>query len=76
MASRSPHDHGHSRGDGAATNYEIAWVTVALQHLRAGGRFLSPDRSRAPIVADSMVRRAQLGHVATPASLLALANCC
>ena len=26
----------YSRGDGAATNYEIAWVTVALQHLRAG----------------------------------------
>ena len=25
-----------SRGDGAATNYEIAGVTVALQHLRAG----------------------------------------
>ena len=25
-----------SRGDGAATNDEIAWVTVALQHLRAG----------------------------------------
>ena len=26
----------YSRSDGAATNYEIAWVTVALQHLRAG----------------------------------------
>jgi hypothetical protein len=26
----------YSRGDGAATNYEIAWVAVALQHLRAG----------------------------------------
>jgi hypothetical protein len=26
----------YGRGDGAATNYEIAWVTVALQHLRAG----------------------------------------
>ena len=25
----------YRRGDGAATNYEIAWVTVALQHLRA-----------------------------------------
>jgi hypothetical protein len=23
-------------GYGAVTNYEIAWVTVALQHLRAG----------------------------------------
>ena len=26
----------YSRGDGVATNYEIAWVTVALQHLRVG----------------------------------------
>ncbi len=26
----------YRRGDGAATNYEIAWVTVALQHLRVG----------------------------------------
>jgi hypothetical protein len=26
----------YSRGDGVAINYEIAWVTVALQHLRAG----------------------------------------
>jgi hypothetical protein len=26
----------YSRSDGAATNYEIAWVTVALRHLRAG----------------------------------------
>ena len=25
----------YSRGDGAATNYEIARVAVALQHLRA-----------------------------------------
>jgi hypothetical protein len=25
----------YRRGDGAATSYEIAWVTVALQHLRA-----------------------------------------
>jgi hypothetical protein len=24
----------YSHGDGAAANYEIAWVTVALQHLR------------------------------------------
>jgi hypothetical protein len=26
----------YSRGDGAVTNYEIAWVTVALGYLRAG----------------------------------------
>ena len=65
----------YSRGDGAATNYEIAWVTVALQHLRAGDDSWDPDRSRAPMVADPMVRRAQPGHVAAPASLLALASC-
>ena len=65
----------YSRSNGAAANHEIAWVTVALQHLRVGGRFPGPDRSRAPMVAGPMVRRAQLGHVAAPASLLALANC-
>jgi hypothetical protein len=64
----------YSRGDGAATNYEIAWVAVALQHLRVG-KIPGPDRSRAPMVVDPLVRRAQLGHVAAPASLLALANC-
>ena len=26
----------YSRGGGAATSYEIAWVTVAPQHLRVG----------------------------------------
>ena len=26
----------YRRGDGAATDYEIAWVTVAPQHLRSG----------------------------------------
>ena len=26
----------YSHCDGAAANYEIAWVTVALQHLRVG----------------------------------------
>ena len=64
-----------SRGDGAVTNYEIARVTVALLHLRAGDDSWAPDRSRAPVVADLMVRRAQPGHVAAPASLLALAVC-
>ncbi len=39
----------YRRGDGAATNYEIAWVTVALQHLRA------KDDSRARI--DPVQRR-------------------
>jgi hypothetical protein len=61
----------YSRGNGAAANYEIAWVTAALQHLRAGEDPRDRGRSRAPVVADPMVRRPQLGHVATPASLLA-----
>ncbi len=26
----------YRRGDGAAASYEIAWVTVALQHLSVG----------------------------------------
>jgi hypothetical protein len=39
----------YRRGDGAATNYEVAWVTVALQHLRA------KDHSRARI--DPVQRR-------------------
>jgi hypothetical protein len=63
-----------SRGDGAATNDEIARVTVALQHLRAGDDSRARYRSRAPAVADPMVWRAQPGHVAAPASLLALAT--
>ena len=64
----------YRRGDGAATNYEIAWVTVALQHLRVG------DDAWARI--DPVHRwlwtlwfgGRQLGHVAAPASLLALAS--
>ena len=44
----------YRRGDGAAVNYEIGWVTVALQHLRVG-RCLGPDKSRA---VDPMVRQA------------------
>ena len=64
-----------SRGDGAATNDEIAWVTVALQHLRAGDDSWTRIDPRAPVLADPMVRRAQPGYVAPPTSLLALANC-
>ena len=63
----------YSRGDGAATNYEIAWVTVALQHLRLWNDCWPGDRSRTSMVADPMVLRAQLGRVAPPTSLLALA---
>ena len=40
--------------------------------LRATGRPVYPIN---PMSADPMVRRAQPGYVATPASLLALANC-
>ena len=63
-----------SRGDGAATNYEIALGDRGAAAPEGRGRFLDADRSRAPMVADPMVRRAQLGHVAAPTSLLALAN--
>ena len=65
----------YSRSNGAAANHEIALVTVALQHLSVGEPFLGPDRSCAPVVADPMVRRVQPGHVAAPASLLALPTC-
>ncbi len=64
----------YRRCDGAATSYEIAWVTVARAAPEDQGRCLGPDRCRAPTAADHMVRRAQLGHVAAPASLLALAR--
>ena len=65
----------YSRSGGAAASYEIAWVTVALQHQGSG------DDSRARI--DPVHRwlqtlwfgGAQLRHVAALASLLALANC-
>ena len=63
-----------SRGDGAAANYEIGAVTVALQRPRAG------DDSWAGLIPFTdgcrpMVRRAQPGYVAAPASLLALVKC-
>jgi hypothetical protein len=64
----------YRRGDGAATNYEIAWVTVALQHLRVG------DDAWARINPVHRWSRTlwfggqRLGHVAAPASMLALAS--
>jgi hypothetical protein len=58
----------YSRSNGAAANHEIAWVTVALQHLSVGEPFLGPDRSCAPVVADSMLRRVQPGHGAARAA--------
>ena len=66
----------YSPGDGAATNYEIAWVTVALRRLRAG------DDSWARIdLVHRWLQTLWFGgrssrHVAAPASLLALADCC
>ena len=66
----------YSRGNGAATTYEIARVTVALQHLRAGDDSRARERSRAPMLQTLWSGgRAQPGHVAAPASLFALANC-
>jgi hypothetical protein len=69
----------YSRGDGAATNYKIAWVTVALQHLRAGDdswtRMEPAHLDTHRWLWTDVTRRAQPGYVAAPASLLALANC-
>ena len=66
----------YSRGDSAATNYDIGWVTVALQHLRAG-TIPGPDRSRAPMVAglDGPAGAARLrGRPGVPARLGRLAT--
>jgi Domain of unknown function (DUF4192) len=66
------------RGDGAATDYEIAWVTVELRDLRVRDETwarMDPahqDAHRRLWI--DVVRRAQPGHVAAPASLLALAS--
>jgi len=40
------------RSDGAATDYEIAWVAMALRNLDGHGRCLDPDGSRASAVLD------------------------
>jgi len=42
----------YCRSDSAATDYEIARVTVALQDLEGDGRCLGPDGSRASAVVD------------------------
>jgi Domain of unknown function (DUF4192) len=65
--------------DAAATNYEIAGVTEALQRLRAGDDswvridLAHLDAHRRLWI--DVTRRAQPGYVAAPASLLALAKC-
>ena len=63
----------YCRSDSAATDYEIARVTVALQDLEGDGRCLGPDGSRASAVVDRC-GGAEAGYVAAPASLFALAN--
>jgi len=37
----------YRRSASAATDYEIAWVTVALRDLEGDGRCIGPDGSRA-----------------------------
>jgi Domain of unknown function (DUF4192) len=64
------------RGGGAtATDYEIAWLTVALKDLRvrddAWARMDPGHREVHRRMWTDVVRRAQPGHVAAPASLLA-----
>jgi len=65
----------YRRSDGAATYYKIAWVTVALRDLEGHGRCLGPMDSAHRRLWTDVVRRAQPGYVAAPASLLALASC-
>jgi hypothetical protein len=68
----------YRRGDSAATDYEIGWVTVELRDLRVRDETwarMDPahqDAHRRLWI--DVVRRAQPGHVAAPAALLALAS--
>ncbi len=68
----------YSRGDGAATNYEIAWVTMALQHLRvwddSWARMDPAHLDAHRRLWTDVTRRAQPGYAGAPASLLALAS--
>ena len=65
----------YRRGGVFATDYEIAWVTVALKDLRvrddAWARMDPGHREAHRRLWTDVVRRAQPGHVAAPASLLA-----
>ena len=65
----------YRRGDATATDYEIAWLTVALKDLRvrddAWARMDPGHRDVHRRLWTDVVRRAQPGHVAAPASLLA-----
>ncbi len=68
----------YRHGDSAATDNEIAWVTAELRDLRVRDETwarMDPahqDAHRRLWI--DVVRRAQPGHVAAPASLLALAS--
>ncbi|MFY9931123.1 MAG: DUF4192 domain-containing protein [Streptosporangiaceae bacterium] len=62
------------------TDYQVAWVTVALKDLRvrddAWARMDPKFADAHRRLWTDVTRRAQPGHVAAPASLLALAKCC
>ncbi len=64
----------YHRSDGDATYYKIAWVTVAQGILRVmDDVWVRMDSAHRRLWTD-VVRRAQPGYVAAPASLLALAS--
>ena len=63
-----------------ATDYQVAWVTVALRDLRvrddAWARMDPAHLNAHRLLWTYVTRRAQPGYVAAPAALLALAECC
>jgi hypothetical protein len=65
----------YRQGDATATDYEVAWLTVALKDLRvrddAWARMDPGNREAHRRLWTDVVRRAQPGYVAAPASLLA-----
>jgi hypothetical protein len=65
----------YQAGDRYSTDYQIAWLTVALKDLRvrddAWARMDPTDREAHLRMWTDVVRRAQPGYVAAPASLLA-----
>jgi hypothetical protein len=65
----------YRRGGAFATDYEIAWVTVALRDLRvrddAWARMDPAHKDAHRRLWTDVIRRAQPGHVAAPAALLA-----
>ncbi len=64
----------YRQGDATATDYEVAWLTVALKDLRvrddAWARMDPGHREAHRRLWTDVVQRAQPGHVAAPASLL------